>query len=44
MSSIECDMTDKTKNHVYLSNQIGKRFERIYKGVTDFIQSQSSQN
>ena len=43
MSSVKADIADKTKDHIELSHQIGKRFERRYKGVTDLAQSKTSQ-
>ena len=43
MSSVKADIADKTEDHIELSHQIGKCFERRYKGVTDFAQSKTSQ-
>ena len=43
MSSVKADIADKTEDHIELSHQIGKCYERRYKGVTDFAQSKTSQ-
>ena len=43
MSSIECGISDKTKDHIERSYQLGKPFKKISQCVTNFTQSQTSQ-
>jgi len=43
MKNIEGGLADKSEDHIELAHQVGKRNERKYCGVTNFIQSQTSQ-
>ena len=43
MITIKGDIADKTEDHIERSQQVGKRYERRCKCVTDFTQAQTSQ-
>ena len=39
MKNIEGGLVDKSEDHIEVAHQVGKRNERKYCGVTNFIQS-----
>ena len=43
MITIKGDIADNTEDHIERSQQVGKRYERRCKYVTDFTQAQTSQ-